>query len=392
MENPLLHTEIQEFITAHIGESLPKLALKKNPFPDVNWIEIINQINSKTKAKDKLPTIFRTKNIIYPNAISIEQTSSEQTAHYKSEIVSGESLIDLSGGFGVDTYFFSKKITSVFHCELNAELSKLVAHNFKTLNATNVSFFTGDSAEIMTQLKQQFDWIYVDPSRRNETKGKVFMLRDCLPNVPELLPFYFTFSNAIMIKTAPILDITAGLSELQNVKAIHIVAVENEVKELLWVLEKNYDGQPRIKTINITKTDSCSVDFDYSKSSFPNWSLPKKYLYEPNSAIMKSGVTEQLCDQFNVSKLHSNSHLFTSENLVPFPGRRFQIEQEIRYDKQEMKLHLANKKVNVTTRNFPETVEQIRKKWKLSDGGSTFCFFTTNMNSDKIVLLCTKIK
>lgn len=391
MEHPLLHKAIQDFITDNIGGDVAKLALKKNPFPEENWISIITQINSKTKAKEKLPSFFKTQNLLYPNPISIEQTSSEKTAQYKSEIVSGKNLIDLTGGFGIDTYYFAKKIDSVVHCEINEELSKIVAHNFQILELPNVTFFSEDSNQVLSKLNQYFDWIFVDPSRRNNSKGKVFMLKDCLPNVPDLLDFYFTFTNSILLKTAPILDLTAGLLELSNVKKIHIVAVENEVKELLWEMEKKYVGNPIIKTVNLSKNGSSYVDFEFDTEISSKYSLPKKFLYEPNSALMKSGLTSKICKLYNVEKLHVHSHLFTSSTLISFPGRIFSIEKVMRYDNQSMKLFLATKKANVTTRNFPESVEEIRKKWKITDGGDLYCFFTTDMNNDKIVLFCTKL-
>lgn len=391
MNKILLTPEIQQFISQNTGTDVSKLALMKNPFPDVNWVDILNQISAKAKAKQKLPTWFSTENIIYPSKISVEQTSSEATALYKSQLVSGESLIDLSGGFGVDDYYFSKKIKKVYHCEINPELSEIVAHNCNQLKADNIVCISGDSYETLQNLNQKMDWIYIDPSRRNDQKGKVFMLKDCLPNVPELLDFYFTFSNHILIKTAPILDISAGLSELKNVKSVHIVALDNEVKELLWEIEKDFSGEIIIKTVNISKEKTDSFDFILSEEVYANLALPKQYLYEPNSAIMKSGGFEHIGNRFDLAKLHQHSHLYTSDELIDFPGRIFKIETQIPYNKPEMKANLENQKANITTRNFPDSVETIRKKWKIKDGGNKYCFFTTDKNNDKIVLICSKI-
>jgi hypothetical protein len=389
----ILNAEIQAFINNSIGKSISKLALQKNPFQDVDWISILNQIEAKTKSKDKLPTWFSTKNIIYPTKISIEQTSSEKTASYKSTIVSGDSLIDLTGGFGVDDYYFAKKIKAVAHCEINPDLSNLVRHNFEQLDAKNINCYSGDSLATLTSLNKKWDWIYIDPSRRNDAKGKVFMLKDCLPNVPENIDFYFKNSDSILIKTAPLLDISAGLLELKNVKNIHIVALENEVKELLWELHKEYSGTITIKTINIVKNKTETFDFILNEESeLPYYNLPQKYLYEPNSAIMKSGGFNEVSTFFKVNKLHNFSHLYTSEKLIDFPGRIFEIINTLVYNKTEMKTHLENKQANITTRNFPDTVESIRKKWKIKDGGNVFCFFTTDENNRKIVLICTKIK
>jgi hypothetical protein len=389
----LLNPEIQEFINDNIGATISKLALQKNPFPNVEWISILNQIEAKTKAKAKLPNWFATKNIVFPSKISIEQTSSEKTASYKASIASGESLIDLTGGFGIDDYYFAKKIKKVAHCEINPELSHIVKHNFEQLNVKNITCYTGDSLATLTELNKKWDWIYIDPSRRNDAKGKVFMLQDCLPNVPEHLDFLFQYSDSILIKTAPLLDIAAGLSELKHVKAIHIVAIENEVKELLWELQNNYHGKIEIKTVNIVKEKMDAFEFVLDENTkLPTYSLPQKYLYEPNSAIMKSGGFDEVGTFYNLNKLHKNSHLYTNSNSIPFPGRVFEIENSILYHKNEMKTFLENKKANITTRNFPDTVESIRKKWKIKEGGNQYCFLTTDENDNKIVLICKKIQ
>lgn len=387
----ILSSEIQDYIFEKTVVDVSKLALQKNPFPNVDFKMILNQIESRNKSKEKLTTWYNAKNILYPSKISIEQTSSETTANYKSTIITGKKIIDLSGGFGVDAYYFSKNFEQVFHCEINDDLSKIVAHNFKQLNVSNIKCVSGDSLEILKNLNQNFDCIYIDPSRRNDQKGKVFMLKDCQPNVPDLQDFYYKFSNTILIKTAPILDIKAGLSELKNVKTIHIVAVENEVKELLWVIEKNYDKQIGIKTINFSKTKTETFNFEFDLHKEPLFDFPKKYLYEPNSAIMKSGGFNEISLHYSLNKLHQHSHLYTSNELIDFPGRIFEIEKIFEYSKKEMNIHLANKKANITTRNFPETVDHIRKKWKINDGGNQYCFFTSDLNDNKIVLLCKKI-
>jgi len=389
----LLNPTVQEFIQKQIGIAVAKLALQKNPFPEMEWITILNQIEAKTKAKDKLPTWFNTTNIIYPTKISVEQTSSERTAKYKSRLIEGNSLIDLTGGFGVDDFYFAKKIKTVAHCEINTDLSEIVKHNYNQLGIANIDCYSGDSVTILEKLPQKWDWIYIDPSRRNDAKGKVFMLKDCLPNVPENLDFYFEKSNAILIKTAPLLDIAAGLSELKNVKTIHIVALENEVKELLWELHKDYQGEITIKTANLAKDKTDTFEFVLNADAHvTNYSLPKRYIYEPNSAVMKSGGFNEVSTFYMLDKLHKHSHLYTSNELIDFPGRVFEIQQSIPYTKKELKTHLENSKSNITTRNFPETVDAIRKKWKIKEGGNSYCFFTTDMNNEKIVLICAKIK
>ena len=391
MQLSLFATHIQEFINSSLQANISKLALSKNPFPEVDWKEIINQIVSKNKSQHKLPTWFNTENIYYPASISIEQTSSETTAKYKSDLISGTSLIDLTGGFGVDDYYFSKKFEQVIHCEKNTTLSEIVQHNYGVMNVKNITCLAKNSTDVLGQSDKKFNWIYIDPSRRSDIKGKVFLLKDCLPNVPENLEFYFTKSNSILIKTAPILDITAGCIELENIKAIHIVAIDNEVKELLWILEKDYSGKIEIQAINIQKEKTDTNTFMLGEHSPANFGLPKQFLYEPNASLLKSGGVDYLCDALHISKLHSHSHLFTHLELVDFPGRRFIINEVIPFKKENLKKQLEGKKMNVTTRNFPLTVEEIRKKYKIADGGTVYAFFTTNINDEKIVLLCTKI-
>ena len=390
MLSTLLQSEIQQYIREHTADAVTQLALQKNPFPEVPFTDVINQVAARQKAKDKLPTWFEAMDIIYPSKISVEQTSSEVAAKYKSGLVSGECLIDLTGGFGIDDYYFSKVMQHVTHCEMNIELSAIAAHNFKTLGAENIECLPGDSHDILTLTNRQWDWIYADPSRRSDVKGKVFMLKDCLPSVPDLLDTYFKYTNNVLVKTAPLLDLTAGLAELHSVKAIHIVAVNNEVKELLWHIQKGFTGTPALIAVNLTKEGKEVFETTYDNDAEAAYGLPKKYLYEPNSAIMKSGAFDAVSSHYNIAKLHKHSQLYTSYDLIDFAGRRFIINDIIPYQKAEIKQFIEGKKMNVTVRNFPLAVTELQKKWKIKDGGDTYAFFTTNIDNEKVVLLCSK--
>ena len=391
MNLSILSTEIQKFINNSLQANISKLALSKNPFPEIDWKEIINQIVSKNKSKSKLTTWFTTEGIYFPPSISIEQTSSEITAKYKTDLLTGKSIIDLTGGFGVDCYYFSKKFEKVVHCEKNVELSEIVKHNYKKLKVDNIECKAQNSTEVLTDSDTNFDWIYIDPSRRSDIKGKVFLLKDCLPNVPANLDLYFSKSKNILIKTAPILDITAGINELNHIKSIHIIAIDNEVKELLWILEKDYSGKIEITSVNIQKEKTDSNSFVFGQNTPTTFDLPNMFLFEPNAPLLKSGCSDNLSKTLNVDKLHPHSHLFTNLKLIDFPGRRFMIESVIPFKKEELKKHIEGKKMNITTRNFPLTVEEIRKKYKITEGGNVFTFFTTNINDEKIVLICNKI-
>ncbi|MFD0991910.1 class I SAM-dependent methyltransferase [Tenacibaculum geojense] len=391
MNTKILQSEVQQFIIDNISSNITKLALKGSPFNEISTQELINQVVAKQKSVKKLPTWFQTKNIYYPPKISIEQTSSEITANYKSNIVSGNSLIDITGGFGIDAYYFAKNFTEVTHCEINEELSNIVNHNLQQLKATNIKTIAGSGLEHLKKNNKTYDCIYIDPSRRDDIKGKVFLLSDCLPNVPQNLDFLFSKSHIILLKNSPLLDIKATINELKFVKEIHIVAVQNEVKELLFLLQKGYDKHIFIKTINLGKNNNNEVfNFTFDDVLEPSYSEPQEYLYEPNAAILKSGGFNTVSNKLKINKLHKHSHLYTSVEFKDnFPGRSFKIIEVTNYNKKELR-KISNGKANITTRNFPKTVAQIRKETKIKDGGDLFIFLTTDINSKLCAIICKK--
>jgi len=388
----ILHTDIQDFIfDVSTTIDLTSFILSGSPFSDITVQELAQQISGRYTAKAKLPFWCATRGIYYPPSLHLEQTSSEVTALYKSKLVSGDVLIDLTGGFGIDEYYFSKKIKRVIHCELNVELSTIAAHNFNILAATNIITIAGNGLEIL-QHQNAIDWIYIDPSRRHTSKGKVFFLEDCLPNVPKHLDALFYKSRNVLLKTSPLLDIRSGLRSLKYVKEVHVVAVQNEVKELLWVLERDINCPVIIYAVNLMKDQSVEFSFvlEEENKNIPVFSLPQKYLYEPNASILKSGGFCSIATTYEVHKLHANTHLYTSDKKIKFPGRRFEVVSVLPYQKKIMKREKIVK-ANITTRNFTESVADIRKKFKIKDGGDCYLFFTTNCNQDKIVLVCNKI-
>jgi hypothetical protein len=391
LNKAILNNEVQDFINSNLKSDITKLILKGSSFNTVSIQEIAEQIEAKNKCKKKLPTWFTSKNIYYPNKLNIEQTSSEITAKHKANLVSGKTLIDLTGGFGIDSYYFSQKVKNVTHCEINEELSEIVSYNYTELDVKNIKTFAENGFDYLKKINTKFDWIYADPSRRNETKRKVFLLQDCLPNIPENLDFLFQFTNNILLKTSPILDIRSALNELKFVKEIHVVAVENEVKEVLFLLQKNYNQQSDFKTINHTKKSTEIFNFNFNSIFSATYSEPKKYVYEPNAAILKAGAFQQISTLYKINKLQQNSHLYTSENLINFPGRVFKIIQTTTYNKKELAKIIPTKKANITTRNFPDSVAQIRKKINFKEGGNQYLFFTTDINNKHIVLICEKV-
>ena len=388
MNQAILNTQVQEFIKNYKG-SITKLALSGSPFPNISSLELIQQIESRNAIEKKLPTWFTSQHIYYPPKLNLEQTSSEITAKYKASLVHGASIADLTAGFGVDGYYFSKNFAEVSCYEINKELSEISCHNFKMLQIENVSCFAENGLEGIKG--NFFDVIYIDPSRRHRSKGRVFYLKDCDPNVTENIPFLFKHCKTILLKTSPMLDITQGFKELSNVSEVHIVAVGNDVKEVLWILKEDANESPQIKTLNFSIHGIETFEFDWNEKGTAEYSNPKQFLYEPNAAIMKSGAFNIVSSAFGVQKLHKNSHLYTRDILIDFPGRRFVIEQVVPYSKREMKAALTFSGANIATRNFPESVASLRKKWRLKEGGFIYLFFTTITNDEKVMLVCKKV-
>ena len=391
MNKSLLNKEVQEFLEENYRGEVSKIVLKGSPFPNVTTQELAIQLTGKKKAEKKLPTWFATRNVIYPPTLNLEQTSSETTARYKASLMTGGMIVDVTGGFGIDSYFFSKKFKKVLHCELNEGLSEVAAYNFGVFGAKNIENHVGDGIEFLKNSSGKFDWVYIDPSRRDDAGGRVFQLSDCLPNVPEHLDLLLKKADNILIKTSPLLDLKAGLRELKNVHAIHVIAVENDVKELLWLMKKEPADQLKIKTVNFRKKGDQVYEREIGKENSVGLSKPLTYLYEPNASIMKSGLFDALGFDFSLLKLHQNSHLYTSNQLTEFPGRCFEIIRTVPYKKKKLKAAIDFNKAHITTRNFPETVASLRKQLKLKDGGDHYLFFTTGSMDEKMMLICKKV-
>ncbi|MDP3353150.1 MAG: class I SAM-dependent methyltransferase [Flavobacteriaceae bacterium] len=390
MNQSILTSEVQDFINAHLKTDISKLAFKGSPFIDISIQELMNQLVSKSKCQEKLPTWFTTPYIYYSPKLNIEQTSSEKAAQHKSTIISGNSIIDLTGGFGVDTFYFSKVFKTVTHCEIDKELSEITSYNYKQLKVVNINCINNDGISYLSNSTKKFDWIYIDPSRRNELKGKVFRLADCLPDIPTHLDLLFKHTDAILVKVSPFLDINIGIKELQFVKEVHIVAIDNEVKELLFILKKNNVDVISIKTINIINSSNQVFNFDLTDENYIiQYSLPLKYIYEPNKAIFKSGAFNLIAEKFNLYKLANNTHLYTSENAIGFPGSCYEVLEQLPYNFKKLKAVLPDLTANIKIRNFPDTINAIKKKLKIRDGGIFYVFFITN-KEEKPMILVTK--
>lgn len=339
--------------------------------------------------------------------LSVEQCSSEITAKFKASLLSGETLIDLTGGMGVDVAYMSKNFKKAFYFEQNIDLLNVTKYNFEQLQIDNVVFLEGNSIEKLAEAfpleinQIQNSWIYLDPHRRDDSGSKVVRLQDCEPNILAINDLLFKYTNNILLKSSPMLDIDLAILDLGNVSQVYIIAVENEVKEVLFLIRniRSDDSQTAnneviLNAVNLTKHNSTTLSF--TKSAEKNASIilgtPKQYLYEPNAAIMKSGGFRYIAQHFDLQKIAPHSHLYTSEEIVEnFQGRIFKIVAVCKLDKKEISKHLSENKANITIRNFPLTVQQIRDKLKLSDGGTEYLFATTDAQNQKIVIICRKL-
>jgi 16S rRNA G966 N2-methylase RsmD len=387
----LLLPEVQEWINQNLHQNVATLALKASPFPKEWMTDILEQLQSKQKAKLKLPTWYHKPGVLFPKGISVEQTSSEITASFKGNLIQGNILVDVTGGFGIDAFFFAKSFSKVYHVEQQEVLSAVVKHNCEVLEQENIQCMAQNSREFLEQFTEPIDVIYADPARRDVQKNKVFLLEDCEPNVLEELDFWLQKAKQVLLKTSPMLDISLGIEQLQKVAKIWIITLDNEVKELLWLLQNN-TTQIDLEVVHLYKNQIFSDGFPWSKTTTIDYLAPQKYLYEPHAGWMKSGKMDVYANQLGLSKLAPHSHLYTSEVcLENFHGRVFEVLAYHAYDKAWMKQQLQGKEAAITVRNFPEKVEELRKKWKIKESHQQFVFFTTLHNDQKIVLICKKI-
>jgi hypothetical protein len=391
MISALLRPEVQVFIRRDHDLPLHKLVLKGSPFPDISMTLLAQQIASREKCKHKLPLWYRTKNIIYPKTLNIEQSSSEITANYKATIAKGDTLLDLTAGFGSDCVAFGESFNKVIACEKDQSLAEIAAHNAVVLGVNNVYIQAGNGITYLGENEIEFDWIFLDPSRRHEKKGKTILLEDYEPDILPLLPMLLRRTHKLLLKTAPMLDISRAIEQLKCVQEVHVVGLRNEMKELLFVLNENVNTAPEIKAIDLETPMQGPFVFTYPDLAVVDYDLPKTYLYEPNAALLKAGAFDAISEKFGLSKLHRHSHLYTSDTLIDFPGRRFRIITTVPYNRKRLQEVLPEKKANITTRNFPIGVHAIRKKTGIRDGSSHYLFFTTDLSNKRVVIVGEKL-
>ncbi len=385
------------FIMNHLAVDVQSLLLRPPAAAaGLHLREIAEQIKARQKAKQKLPTWYSNRDLTLPPPLSVEQASSEPTAAYKASLVAGQVLADLTGGMGVDTAAFARTMNHVAYVERMPSLAGLTAHNLPLLGSHNVSVNVGDGLDWIANQTDPIDWLYLDPARRDSRGGRVVSLADCEPDVLTYLPMLLAKATNLLLKTSPLLDIEGTLRLLPTTRAVHVVAVQGEVKETLFVLGQHQQptADVQMTAVNLRDNgDSQSFSFRRGDEATAPVTLadPQTYLYEPNAALLKAGAFRLAGDRFKLAKLAPHSHLYTSDELVAdFPGRVFQVDAVCRAERKSVIRQVPDGQANLTVRNFPQPVDVLRKQLGLRDGGDVYAFASTLQNGDKRLIVTHK--
>ena len=382
----------EEFIAQNKDADVHVLALGKMP-SDIDPRYCLRQIEGRQIAERKLPSLAKTEDIVYPVKLSLEQCSSEQTAHYKQQLVERllpegrQRMADLTGGFGIDFAFMGKLFDEADFVECNEQLCEIARHNFPILGMQRARIHCMTCREFTDEMGI-FSLIYLDPSRRDAAGRKMIAIGDCEPNIEELQDKLLSHAQIIIVKLSPMLDIQDALRRLSSVSEVHVVSVSGECKEVLLVLRKEKEGiMFHCTNISAQVQTFCTDSRDAEPMIASNL---EHYLYEPNASILKAGVQNALCQTYGVYKLHPFSHLFTSSHFIEdFPGRTFLIEDYCSFAKKDLKRLLTGiSQCNLTVRNFPASVAELRKRLKLREGGDCYLFATTLSDGSHALLRC----
>lgn len=388
MNSNVLKPEVRDYLGENKNKDFRRISLQKSPFPEVSSAELAQQIKGLQIAKFKFPFLYETEGIYYPPTLNLEQASSWTTAVYKSKLVAGKTLIDLTAGMGIDSFAFAKEFEKVMALERNEELVEISEYNYKRLNQNNLEYSHSDFESYFEKYPEaKWDVIYLDPARRKNSQKK-FLLEDLEPNILEWMEEFLNRAEMVLIKLSPLLDLKSVLDKICQIHEIQIVAVKNEVKELLLICRKEVCTNPRVKAVNLESGQS-DFEFNWSQEAMANskFSKPDQFIYEPNTAVLKSGAFKLIGEKFKLKKLEINSHLYTSDELLhSFPGKVFEVFGKIKNSKKE----IEKGSFHVISKNYPMTVEQIRKKYKLKESENQTLIFTQSI-SGKHILLCKRV-
>lgn len=379
MGDKLLNIKVQDYINANLNTDLHALLLKKSPFPEVSMHEIVQQIKGKQVALKKFPFLLK-EGIVFPPQLNLEQSSSEKTAQYKSRLLKGKKFIDLTTGFGIDAYYLSENFNEITLVEQNQDLLEIVRNNWNILGK-KATFINQKLESFLAENKEVFDVIYLDPARRDNNKNKVFLLEDLSPNILAIQEKLLLSANQVVIKLSPLIDIKYLVSVLPNIFRIDIIAVKNDVKEIVVFLSNEKIKNISCNCVNLDSDDPVfKFIFGDEEIAFAEYGEPEKYIYIPNNAMLKASIFNLISQKMRLKKLHPNSHIYTSDSQINnFPGRVFEMEV---IDAKKIQ---KKSQYNIIAKNYPLKPEEIKKKYSIKDGGENYLIFTQSKKG-KIIL------
>lgn len=401
--NGLLDEQTAHFVSEHRRDDVRTLALSASRYPGVDMPRALEQIAGWQMLERKVPSWAAVEGLLLPPKLPLEQCSSQATATYKARLVgSGKSLADLTGGLGIDCTFMGQAFEQVTYVERQEWLCRLARHNFPLLGLRQAEVTCGDAAEMLDGLPP-VDCIFLDPARRDSRGGKVVAVADCEPDVSLLEPRLLAKARRVLVKLSPMLDLALALHTLRHVAEAHVVAVDGECKELLLLLRSGEtaveaDDVP-VHCVNLASAtgDFLSPPFVFTRRSEQAAGchyavVPRAYLYEPDASLLKAGAFRSVAVAYGLEGLHPNSHLYTSDSSKEgFPGRVFRVEGCAGFGKRELTSLLGGlRRANLTVRNFPASVAELRRRLKLAEGGTDYLFATTLADGRKALLRCTK--
>ena len=390
----------EQFIRVNLTADVRTLALSAHP-ARVDMQYALTQISGWQAARQKVPLWAATDGIVYPKHLSLEQCTSQYIAQYKASFVEkllgpGFKMADITGGFGVDCFFISRSAARTCYNEMSAELCSNAETNFKSLNRSDIEI-TCSTAEdyINKQQSDSLDLIYLDPARRGDAGRKLISISDCQPDTVVLQDDLLRIAPNVMVKLSPMLDVSRALTELRHVSHVFIIGLEGECKEITLLLQRGFDAEPTITAVDISADGTPESAVSSAKSVDAALPLPiadaallqpGTCISEPSAPYMKSALFRTIAAQTGTALLHPDTHLFWSkEKPESFPGRTFQIQGIIPFDKRSLSA-LVKTQANLSVRNFPESAPELQRRLKLRDGGSRYLIATTLSDSRRLLL------
>lgn len=392
-----LSPELKAFIFKHLKDDPEKLLLTASRYPQLDIRFAAAQIQARQQIREKLPSWYANPNLLFPSRLSTEQCSSELTALYKQRLMQGKRFCDLTGGLGIDCFYLSQQAETACYIERFPDYCEAARHNFSVLGARNIEIHPADCRELAPALHA--DTFYADPARRATGNRRVYALTDCEPDILRLKAMLLQQSTRLIVKLSPMADLEETIRLLPETREIHILSVRNECKELLFVLKNGIPlspGQIRIHAVDLHPVlppqEFTFCMQEEKEACLQTTSRPETYLYEPHAALLKSGAFKLTANRLGIQKLHRHSHLYTSASWKQdFPGRSF-IREEV-YAFSGKLLKTIGKQIpqaNISTRNFPLTVAELRKRSGIKEGGDQYLFATTLADDQRVLILTRK--